>query len=174
MPPLDPARYHLPPPPEDQRADPLAWLAALRNARAQLQHQQGRVLNLELMARHGPAAWRAHADAQAAAARALASEASAAAEAVVSVNRRRKLQQLAAGGELREAEGDWARALDGAAEVGGACAALEREVEALAAQARKEGREKEADRAAEALEEARRIGAGAGEGVDATNDAMEE
>jgi pre-mRNA-splicing factor SPF27 len=160
MPPLDPSRYRLDPPPEDQRADPKAWLAALQNARAQLQHQQGRVLNLELLSRHGPAAWRAQAKSCHASARFLASEAGAAAEAVVQSNRRRKLQQLAAGKELQELEDDWGRALRGVAEVGAACAALEQEVGALAAVARSEGRAKEAERAEEALEEARRIGGG--------------
>jgi pre-mRNA-splicing factor SPF27 len=163
MPALDPSRYRLDPPPEAQRADPAAWLPALRNARAQLQHQQGRALNLALLGAHGGAAWRAHAALAASSARALALEAARASEDVAALNRRRKLQQLAAGAELRGLDEAWARALAGAAEVGRACGALEREVVELAGRARAEGREKEAGRAAEALEEARRIGGG-GEG----------
>jgi len=154
MPPLDPSRYRLDPPPESQRADPHAWLSALRNAQAQLGHQQGRVLNLELLARHGAAAGRAHADGVGSAARALAAEASRASAEVVAANRRRKLQQLAAGAQLAAIEGDWSRALGGAAAVAAACASLEAEVAGLAAAARSKGRGEAAARADEAVAEA--------------------
>ena len=66
LPPLDASRFRLDPPPASRRSDPGAWRAALDNARAQLEHQHTRLLNLELLLQHGPraaAAAAAHAEA---------------------------------------------------------------------------------------------------------------
>jgi pre-mRNA-splicing factor SPF27 len=59
MPPPDATRYELAPPPKSKRSDEDAWEAALRNARAQLEHQALRIQNLELAAKFAPNAWRA-------------------------------------------------------------------------------------------------------------------
>lgn len=56
----DGARYELAPPPKNKRNDEKAWEVAVKNARAQLEHQTLRVQNLELAAKFAPAAWRAH------------------------------------------------------------------------------------------------------------------
>jgi pre-mRNA-splicing factor SPF27 len=60
MPPPDSSRYSLNPPLESQRGDENAWEVAVKNARAQLEHQALRIQNLELAAKFSPNAWRAH------------------------------------------------------------------------------------------------------------------
>ena len=60
MPPPDEARYELDPPPLNKRNDENAWEVAVKNARAQLEHQALRIQNLELAAKFGTNAWRAH------------------------------------------------------------------------------------------------------------------
>ncbi|CDO70280.1 hypothetical protein BN946_scf184942.g80 [Trametes cinnabarina] len=58
LPPLDTSRYQLPAPstPENEEE----WLEALKNARAQLEHQHLRQTNLSLLHQYGPNAWRIH------------------------------------------------------------------------------------------------------------------
>lgn len=56
VPPLDVTRYSAPPPGE--KAGSGAWQAALDNAQAQLEHQQNRVDNLELLLHYSGNAWR--------------------------------------------------------------------------------------------------------------------
>ena len=58
MPPPDEARYELDPPPLNKRNDENAWEVAVKNARAQLEHQALRIQNLELAAKFGTNAWR--------------------------------------------------------------------------------------------------------------------
>lgn len=53
-------RYELPPPPQQgkQQSEAASWLDSVNNSCAQLEHQSSRVVNLELMAEHGPISWR--------------------------------------------------------------------------------------------------------------------
>ena len=54
---IDQTRYALDAPTTQSLAD---WDAANQNALAQLEHQQNRLVNLELLQKHGPDAWRHH------------------------------------------------------------------------------------------------------------------
>jgi len=135
MPPLDASRYRLDPPPPDRRGDAGAWRACLDNARAQLEHQGNRVVNLELALRFGARAAEANAAHSAAAAALLKSEAREALSRVEGINRRRKLEQERAAEEVREHEERWVRGVRKCAEIEAACARLEEEVAALAAEA---------------------------------------
>lgn len=56
IPPLDVTRYSAPSPAE--RGDASAWQRSLENAQAQLEHQQNRVDNLELLLHYSGNAWR--------------------------------------------------------------------------------------------------------------------
>jgi len=103
--PPDSVRLHVLPPAED--APDEEWQAALANARAQLEHQALRIQNLELLLLHGSPAWLAHTRSLEAACVAAEREAAALATAVVDRNRARKVQQLAAGMELRRLEDEW-------------------------------------------------------------------
>ena len=60
LPPPDGSRYELAPPPKSKRGDENAWVVAVKNARAQLEHQALRIQNLELAMKFAPNAWRAH------------------------------------------------------------------------------------------------------------------
>lgn len=136
---LDASRYRLDPPPPERRGDAVAWRACLDNARAQLEHQGNRVVNLELALRFGARAAEANAAHSAAAAALLRSEARAALARIEGINRRRKLEQEKAAEEVAEHEERWVRGVRKCAEIEAACAMLEEEVAALAAEAGQEG-----------------------------------
>ena len=55
---MDVKRFELEPPSLAERNKPEAWKAVLENAEAQLEHQSLRLLNLELMVKYAPNAWR--------------------------------------------------------------------------------------------------------------------
>ena len=94
---MDTTRYNLDPPPPSKRNDVSAWRAAVDNAYAQLEHQYNRLLNLELLLKYGPAAWRAHNEALGSHATRLGAALEATRRDVEATNRERKLQQTAAG-----------------------------------------------------------------------------
>jgi pre-mRNA-splicing factor SPF27 len=124
---LDAARYRLDPPPPS--ADPATWRAALDNARAQLEHQAGRLLNLELLAVHGP---RAHAAAAAhteAAIHAAERVAVACRDEAAAVNRARKLAHQRAAAAIDAAEDEWAATVAKCGTLEVACAEAEAELE---------------------------------------------
>lgn len=99
------SRYRLEAPPAE--ADAEVWQAALDNARAQLEHQTLRIQNLELLAKHGANSWLAHNRGLEAACVGAERELAALAVAVADVNKTRKVQQTAAGMELRKMEAQW-------------------------------------------------------------------
>jgi hypothetical protein len=90
---LDQERYRLPRPADAQQADAGAWRDALRNAQAQLQHQDTRLVNLELMKTFGVRAWRAHGEAQAQLTAAAEARRDAARAAAEGLNVRRRTVQ---------------------------------------------------------------------------------
>lgn len=128
---LDLQRYNLNPPPASQRGDPAAWQAALDNAHAQLEHQRNRLLNLELLLKFGPNSWRAHNEALASHVMRVQGQAAEAAAAVEDLNRERKLQQTAAGRELRALEAEYLSLVAKNVELQGAVERAEAEVAAL-------------------------------------------
>lgn len=149
LPPPDGARYRLEPPPPEAGAD--AWRAACANAASQLGHQQTRLQNLELLVRHGGAAWRAAADAAERAAAAARRDVESLAAAVTALNQTRAVQQRAAGGRLERLEAAWRAAV-------AKNAAIEAECERMEAEA--------AERALEGGDvEAAAAGGGGGEGA---------
>ena len=54
---LSTERYNLPAPTPGLRHDPDAWVQAVMNSKAQLQHQLVRIENLKLMEDYGSEAW---------------------------------------------------------------------------------------------------------------------
>uniref|UniRef100_A0A383VNY3 Pre-mRNA-splicing factor SPF27 n=1 Tax=Tetradesmus obliquus TaxID=3088 RepID=A0A383VNY3_TETOB len=133
MPPLDVTRYRLDPPPQNKANDYSAWLAARNNAHAQLEHQLGRIANLELLLRFGANAWRA----QVAFDEGLLKQSEATLQglrkSIDQLNRERKLQQQAAGAELRVLEDQYYSALRKNLEISAACQAIEEEMALLQA-----------------------------------------
>ena len=132
---MDTSRYSLEPPPPAKRGDPVAWAAAVDNARAQLEHQHTRLLNLELLIKYGPDAWRAHNERLALHVRTQEGEAAALRRETEALNRERKLQQTAAGRELAALEGEYLAAVRKNADIEAACLAMEAEVAVLRAAA---------------------------------------
>jgi len=58
--PLDTSRYNVPGPKGALKEDAQAWRSAVTNARAQLEHQQNRLMNLELESEYGEEGWHAY------------------------------------------------------------------------------------------------------------------
>lgn len=57
---LDTTRYDLPSPSTVSKYTETEYRIAVDNARAQLEHQKARVVNLQLLQKYGPVSWRAH------------------------------------------------------------------------------------------------------------------
>ena len=90
-----------------------------------------RIQNLELLVRHGSAAWLAHNRSLEAAVVAAEKELAAVRAAVADVNKTRKVQQLAAGAELARLEADWAALVERNRELRGVIARAEGEADVV-------------------------------------------
>lgn len=135
MPPLSSSRYLLEPPPAARRHDLGAWRASVDNAHSQLEHQYLRITNLELMLKFGDKNWRAQGQLDEAAVKQYEVALEETKKAITAVNMERKLQQTAAGSELRRAEAEYYQLLIKNSEIEVACDKLESELQALAAAA---------------------------------------
>mmetsp|Transcript_18191 Transcript_18191/g.54664 ORF Transcript_18191/g.54664 Transcript_18191/m.54664 type:complete len:310 (+) Transcript_18191:390-1319(+) len=133
MEPLDDIRYRLEKPSLSKRNDVGAWKKALDNAHSQLGHQHNRVINLELLLKFGPKAWRVQNARLAAANGRLEAEVAEVRAEVEAVNRERKLQQTAAGADLASLQTQWHQLVHKNAEIERACQRLEAEVAAAQA-----------------------------------------
>lgn len=147
LPPMDATRLRLDPPPLTRRNDPAAWKAALDNAHCQLEHQYNRLLNLELLLKFGPNAWRAHNDQLDAHNKQLEGEVAAARKDIESTNKARKLHQTATAAQLRALEGEWMALTLKNMDIGSACARLEAEVAHLQQQQQEQGKEHQPEEA---------------------------
>ena len=132
LPAPDASRYRLDPPADPRDLE--AWKAAALNARAQLEHQRARLVNLELLQHRGEELWREENRRLEAAGSAAARELAEEQRRSEATNRERKLQQLAAGSELRRLEAEWYSQVSRNMDLDCECRALEREVELLRAQ----------------------------------------
>uniref|UniRef100_A0A7R9VI47 Pre-mRNA-splicing factor SPF27 n=1 Tax=Chlamydomonas euryale TaxID=1486919 RepID=A0A7R9VI47_9CHLO len=128
---LDTTRYRLDAPQGTKRHDFGAWRAAADNAHAQLEHQYLRIANLELLLRHGDKTWRAQGQLVDSLVSQFKSQLAELQAAVAAVNSERKLQQTAAGGELRRAEMTYYEMVHKNLQIEVACNKLEAEVAAL-------------------------------------------
>jgi len=98
---LDSTRYQLEPPSAGKSQDLNAWRQATENAQAQLEHGELRLSNLELMSRFGPKAWANHvADIQAFE-RTISDEVADLRNERDGINKKRKLDQVSTGNDLR-------------------------------------------------------------------------
>ncbi|KAG2483169.1 hypothetical protein HYH03_017961 [Edaphochlamys debaryana] len=172
MAPLDTVRYRLEPPPQTKRGDVNAWKQALDNAHAQLEHQHLRILNQELLLKHGDKAWRAQVALDEAAVKSLEAALAGVKKETDALNRERKLQQHAAGAELSKLERQYMGQVRKNFDIERACDRLEAAVGAL--EERLQGRIREDTGAAGAAEEeagqAQANGGAEGEGPAAGGD----
>ncbi|GLI68509.1 hypothetical protein VaNZ11_012953, partial [Volvox africanus] len=130
MKPLDTTRYRLDPPPQNRRGDVNAWREALNNAHSQLEHQHLRILNQELLLKHGDKAWRAQVQLNEASVKSLEQQLAAIKKETDQLNRERKLQQHAAGAELSKLERQYLAQVRKNWAIERACMGLEEQVEA--------------------------------------------
>lgn len=93
---LDTTRYDLPSPLENTEE---AYSIALDNARAQLEHQKARVVNLQLLQKYGPVSWRAHNEVLSAMLERTREELDSVLGDANYINRERKMEQTAVAGE---------------------------------------------------------------------------
>ncbi|KAH9890947.1 breast carcinoma amplified sequence 2 [Cubamyces lactineus] len=129
LPPLDTARYQLPGPvkPEDEEE----WLEALKNARAQLEHQKLRQTNLALLQQYGPNAWRIHNYLTEASAKNVEKALEDLKNLTVDVNRERKNFQTRLGSQLTSLETRWTELISSILQIEMANVALEAEIDRL-------------------------------------------
>ncbi|XP_076814417.1 pre-mRNA-splicing factor SPF27-like [Clavelina lepadiformis] len=100
-------RYELPTPPSGQRNDITAWEECVKNSQAQLQHQQVRIENLDLMMEHGCNAWRAYNDHLVLMLQDAQTKLQNVKKAIQDINWERKTKQIQAGERLRDLEARW-------------------------------------------------------------------
>ena len=105
-----------------------AWRAAVDNAQAQVEHQQNRAVNLELLKKFGASAWKAH-NQQLTCVRASLSQSLDEAKAQVEqINRKRKSEQLAVGEDLTLLENGFYNLVWKNHEIQLACSQLEQQM----------------------------------------------
>lgn len=107
MQPLESTRYLLLEPESLLKHDPSEWKKSLENAQSQLEHQSTRIGNLELMMKLGDKNWRAQCQMSEAAVASFEAELARIKRLIQKINVDRKLQQTAAGSELRKAEQEY-------------------------------------------------------------------
>jgi len=100
---LDLERYSLPQPSDRDKDDVESWEKAVENVMAQLEHQQTRILNLQLLLKHGPDTWRAYNEGLSSLLNRLDHELQVIRGDCNHINRERKMEQLAAGKEIADA-----------------------------------------------------------------------
>jgi pre-mRNA-splicing factor SPF27 len=128
MAPLDMTRYRLEAPVASKRHDFGAWKASVDNAHSQLEHQYLRITNLELMLKYGDKNWRAQGQLVDSLVKQYETELAETKKQITAVNLERKLQQTAAGNELRKAETEYQELVLKNIEIEMACDRLEKEI----------------------------------------------
>ncbi|KAJ3410609.1 hypothetical protein HDV05_003559 [Chytridiales sp. JEL 0842] len=136
---IDTARFRLEPPkPTSSSSSPndqiQPWKAAVDNSKAQLEHQQNRLLNMELINQFGSNAWRLHNFQLEAEVKRLQDEVSKRKVEIQELNKSRKLEQQRAGITLTSLEARWAELVDQNLRLDIANQLLEAEVEAMKVQ----------------------------------------
>ena len=124
-------RYELPQPSAAQKNDVSAWQEAVDNSMAQLEHQAGRIVNLELLGQYGSNAWRLHNDALQRMVTCEQKALDALRTRTQEVNRCRKTEQTKAGERLSQLEAHWQTLVHKNYEIEKACLLLETEVRQL-------------------------------------------
>ncbi|KAI0757252.1 breast carcinoma amplified sequence 2 [Daedaleopsis nitida] len=129
LPPLDSTRYQLPAPAALENEE--EWQAALTNARAQLEHQKTRHINLALLQQYGPNAWRIHNYLNEATAKNIENALEELKNLMTEVNRERKNFQTRLGTQLTSLETRWTELISSILQIEMANVALEVEIDRL-------------------------------------------
>jgi len=137
--PMDTTRYKVEPPPEAERDSLEAWQKAVDNAYAQLEHTNTRIVNLELMTKFGPNAWRTYSEQLQSFKTSLGNNLNDCKQDIENLHRKRKAEQLQAGSNLRQLETKFGKSMSQANELEGVCSVLEGEVRRLKKRADRRG-----------------------------------
>lgn len=121
-------RYELPTPPSAKLTDISAWNECVDNSWAQLQQQNTRLDNLQLLMEFGSEAWREHNKLTSAALADWQKRLAHVKHQVQQVNWTRKQAQLAAGDQLQQLEASWVQLVGKNYDIEQACARLEAQV----------------------------------------------
>ncbi|KAJ1939727.1 hypothetical protein FBU59_004026, partial [Linderina macrospora] len=125
-------RYTLESPEESTDAD--AWRAAAENAAAQLEHQNIRLVNLELLQQFGANAWKLSNYQKEGMLRNIEMAVERQREEGVNVNKARKYEQTEAGIRLRDVEERWAEGVKKCIDIQVASSELRKEIAVLEAE----------------------------------------
>ncbi|KAL6779927.1 hypothetical protein ACKKBG_A14340 [Auxenochlorella protothecoides x Auxenochlorella symbiontica] len=128
---MDTVRYNLDPPSPSSRESVDAWQQALDNSHSQLEHQYTRLINLELLLKFGPDAWRVRNETLTVQCEALKRRLAAVKKETEDLNRSRKLSQLEAGRQLSSLQAEYTQLVAKNAEIEAACLTLESQAAAL-------------------------------------------
>ena len=129
--PIDKSRYRVDPPPSAKQNDEAAWGAALHNAMAQVQHQELRLENLELMQAYGPAQTKVQNDEFETIKVGMTAQNESLKRKTEDINKQRKIEQMQAGERLHSLEGKWQQLVYNNRSIETACENLEREVKRM-------------------------------------------
>jgi pre-mRNA-splicing factor SPF27 len=100
-------RYELPAPPAGKLGELQAWQESVENSMAQLEHQEIRALNLELMNKYGTETWKAALEVMVALQAKAQKTLQDLKKEIQDVNWRRKSKQLATGEKLNQLNQQW-------------------------------------------------------------------
>eukprot|EP00731_Ephydatia_muelleri_P014705 Em0008g425a len=124
-------RYELPQPGTAQKNDLAAWQEAVDNSMAQLEHQVGRITNLELLSQYSVNEWKLHNGFLTQMVEHEQRKLKQLRGKVQEVNWQRKTEQAAAGAQLQTLSNHWNALVHKNFEIEKACVELEKELETL-------------------------------------------
>uniref|UniRef100_A0A336MKL7 Pre-mRNA-splicing factor SPF27 n=1 Tax=Culicoides sonorensis TaxID=179676 RepID=A0A336MKL7_CULSO len=124
--PLSMKRYELPPP--VKMGEVSAWNDSVENSMAQLEHQNIRAINLNLMLEYGCESWKSSLETFTAIQAKHQERLQALKKEIQDVNWERKEKQLKAGEKLKQLEAQWVHLVSKNYEIEQACAKLEEEI----------------------------------------------
>eukprot|EP01097_Dermamoeba_algensis_P002184 TRINITY_DN1873_c0_g1_i1.p1 TRINITY_DN1873_c0_g1~~TRINITY_DN1873_c0_g1_i1.p1 ORF type:complete len:237 (-),score=70.84 TRINITY_DN1873_c0_g1_i1:161-871(-) len=128
---LDMARYELPTPQGNKQNDLAAWKKAVQNASSQLEHQQLRLQNLELLNVYGTNSWRLSNIDLEQTKNYLQKQLEQLQHEIEEINKQRKSFQVSSGKSISGLEEKWRELAHKNVEIEIACASLEAEVNAI-------------------------------------------
>jgi pre-mRNA-splicing factor SPF27 len=126
---MDTVRYRLAEP--ENKEDQEAWKKAVDNSKAQLQHQNLRMFNLELLQKYGANGWRLHNYQLEHELQQYQKTLEEYKQNILDLNKQRKTEQLQAGNQIEALNNKWTEMIGQTLQVEVACASLEVEVQQL-------------------------------------------
>ncbi|KAI8319019.1 breast carcinoma amplified sequence 2 [Martensiomyces pterosporus] len=131
LPPFDIERYKLEAPSGEDESDPEAWRLAAGNAASQLEHQNTRLVNLELLQQFGANVWKLSNYQKEGLLRSIEAATQKYQEEGVHINKARKYEQTEAGVRLRDLESRWSEGVRKCVEIQAASSGLQAEIDGM-------------------------------------------